>query len=728
MAYVTVTPLPEVKINGAVSGTASICPGNNVTLTASGATTYAWSNDLGTATSVNVSTGGTYTVTGTANGCTNTASVTVTAYDAPNVSISGPTTACSTDAITLTASGASDYVWANNMGSNPSITPTTTGDYTVTGTDSHGCTASATHHLTVNTTPNVDICINNTPVTTTAICEGASTTLTATSNLVNTTYQWSNNLGTNAAVSVSAGGTYSVTGTKDGCSASYTVTVTESATPAVPTLTNTTVSRCGAGEVTVSASSNEGTIVWYASENTQSETATGDNYTFNATNNITYYAAVRNAAGCESARVPVTVTINALPNVTAAAAPAAVCAGSSTTLTAGGANSYAWSTNETGATITVTPTANTTTYTVTGTDANNCTNTATVTVTMNPVPGVPTVASQTACKGSGNVTLTATAGENGTTLRWRTSPTGNHTQGASYTANAVGTYYVSTYNTTTQCESEQVTITVAATPAAPAASPVTLCAAGQATLAVNNPNSDMTYTWYSDAACTAAVGTGASVDVTVSDDTTYYVTAQADGCESAATTVNVTIGEEIAAPTLTTPIYACGGSTILPATDGTHTLTWKSNGTVMTDLNVSIASGSATYTATYEVNGCESQPATVTVTYEEVPTLSIRIRSMCPYHGQRPLRCGRGDAECHFRRNHLLVRDPECGQRLHGHGQHLRGHGHELRSEHQRHDDLLPPRHERRRLSLRGDHGGGHDERPAERDGHGCSGSSLCGH
>ena len=634
VAYVTVNPLPEVKINNAVSGTASICSGASATLTASGATTYAWSNDLGSATSINVSTGGTYTVTGTANGCSNTASVTVTAYDAPTVTINGSangsTTACSADAITLTASGASTYAWANNMGSNPSITPTTTGDYTVTGTDNHGCTASATHHLTVNTTPNVDICINNTPVTTTAICAGASTTLTATSNLLNTTYQWSNSLGTNAAVSVSAGGTYSVTGTKDGCSASYTVTVTESSIPDAPTVTP--ASRCGAGTVTLTASSNEGTIHWYATETTQSETGVGTSFTTpSINNNTTYYVEVHSDAGCKSARVPVTATVNALPNVTATSAAAnnAVCAGSSTTLTAGGANTYSWSNGGTDAAITVTPTANTTTYTVTGTDANNCTNTATVTVTMNPVPGVPTVAGQTVCKGTGNVTLTATAGANGTTLRWRTSPTGNHTQGASYTANAVGSYYVSTYNETTTCESEQVTITVVAMPAAPTAPAVTLCAAGTATLAVSNPSENTTYTWYSDAACTTAVGTGATVDVTVSDDATYYVTAQADGCESPATTVNVTIGDEIAAPTLTTPIYACGGSATLPATDGTHTLTWKSNGTVMTDYNVSIASGSATYTATYEVNGCESQPATVTVTYEAVPTLSATGNDRC---------------------------------------------------------------------------------------------------
>ena len=630
IAYVTVNERPEVKINGAVSGTASICSGNNATLTASGATTYQWSNNLGSATSINVSTGGTYTVTGTANGCSNTASVTVTAYDAPTVTINGSangsTTACSTDAITLTASGASTYVWANNLGTNPAIQPpmSNSGDYTVTGTDSHGCTASATHHLTVNTTPTVNI------TGTTAICEGTSTTLTATSDWENTIFQWSNNLGTNAAVLVSAGGIYTVTGTKDGCSSSATVTVTESSLPDAPTVTP--ASRCGAGTVTLTVSSNEGTIHWYASETTQSESGTGTSFTTpNINNNTTYYVEVHSDAGCKSARVPVTATVNALPNVTATSAATnnAVCAGSSTTLTANGASSYVWSTNETGTTITVTPTANTTTYNVTGTGANGCENTATVTVTVNPVPGVPTPGQTTYCKGTTNVTLEATAGENGNALRWRTSPTGNATQGANYSANAVGTYYVSTYNTTNQCESEQVTITVAATPAAPAASPVTLCTAGQATLAVNNPNSDMTYTWYSNAALTTSVDTGATVDVTVSQDSTYYVTAQADGCESAATTVNVTIGDEIAAPTLTTPIYACGGSATLPATDGTHTLTWKSNGTVMTDYNVSIASGSATYTATYEVNGCESQPATVTVTYEAVPTISATGNDRC---------------------------------------------------------------------------------------------------
>ena len=624
-AYVTVKPQPSVTVNGSTSATAAICSGASTTLNAvanPANATLTWAGGSVTTNPLTVNSAGTYTVTANLDGCTSTATVAVTAYDNPVVTISGPTEACSTDDITLTASGASSYVWSNNMGTSAAIHPTTSSDYTVTGTDNHGCSNTATHHLTVNTTPVVNI------TGTTAICAGESTTLTATSSLVNTTYLWSDNT-TTSTLTVSTGGSYSVTGTLNGCSSSATVTVNQADRPSVPTVTPAT--RCGAGEVTLSAASSEGTIVWYASETTLSETATGTSYTFNANNTTTYYVTVRNTAGCESTpRVAVTATVNPLPNVTVTASPAAVCAGASSTLTANGATSYSWSNEATGAAITVTP-AETTTYTVNGTDANNCSNSASVTVTVNPEPGVPTVTNPTVCKGTGSAPLTATVGTNGDALRWRTSPTGTPTQGASYSATSTGTYYVSTYNTTTTCESQPVTITVAATPAAPVVAPVTLCAAGTATLAVSNPDNNTTYTWYSDANLNNSVGTGSTIDVTVSQDATYYVTAQSNGCESQQpTSVAVTIGETIEAPSIATPIYACGGTATLSATDGSHTLVWKNNnGSVISDLNVSIASGSATYTATYEVNGCESQPATVTVTYEAFPTLSATGDTRC---------------------------------------------------------------------------------------------------
>jgi len=62
-----------------------------------------------------------------------------------------------------------------------------------------------------------------------------------------------------------------------------------------------------------------------------------------------------------------------------------ICAGSTLTQNASGAQSYLWSTGATGATFTDTPLTNTV-YTVIGTDVNTCTNTQIVNVTVSPTP------------------------------------------------------------------------------------------------------------------------------------------------------------------------------------------------------------------------------------------------------------------------------------------------------------------------------------------------------
>ena len=77
------------------------------------------------------------------------------------------------------------------------------------------------------------------------------------------------------------------------------------------------------------------------------------------------------------------LTVNQ-PNVTISGTTT-ICSGSSTTLTANGANTYLWSNSLTSNPITVSPPTSTT-YTVTGTNSNNCTNTASINVTVNPKP------------------------------------------------------------------------------------------------------------------------------------------------------------------------------------------------------------------------------------------------------------------------------------------------------------------------------------------------------
>jgi hypothetical protein len=71
------------------------------------------------------------------------------------------------------------------------------------------------------------------------------------------------------------------------------------------------------------------------------------------------------------------VVVYPKPAVTAIATKTLLCQKETATLTAGGASSYAWSTLQTGPTITVSP-ASATVYTVTGYGANGCAATATI--------------------------------------------------------------------------------------------------------------------------------------------------------------------------------------------------------------------------------------------------------------------------------------------------------------------------------------------------------------
>jgi hypothetical protein len=79
--------------------------------------------------------------------------------------------------------------------------------------------------------------------------------------------------------------------------------------------------------------------------------------------------------GCSNTAT-VAITVNSLPNVTAAAVPNEICNGGSSTLQGSGATSYLWMPLNIFGSPMVFPNV-TTTYTVTGTSANGCTATAT---------------------------------------------------------------------------------------------------------------------------------------------------------------------------------------------------------------------------------------------------------------------------------------------------------------------------------------------------------------
>ena len=182
-------------------------------MTASGGTSYEWSNGPTTAANaISPITSTTYNVTITdANGCKDTLMQLVTVNPQPIGSITGTTTICAGASTTLTATGGNSYEWSNGPTTAANaISPITSTTYSVTITDTNGCKDTLMQLVTVNPQPIGSI------TGTTTICIGTSTTLTASGG---TSYEWSNGPTTATnTVSPTTSTTYSVTITDaNGC-------------------------------------------------------------------------------------------------------------------------------------------------------------------------------------------------------------------------------------------------------------------------------------------------------------------------------------------------------------------------------------------------------------------------------------------------------------------------------------------------------------------------------
>lgn len=376
-------------INASIDGNDVICEGDSTELTAllTGGTaiSYLWSTGETTESiTVSPTSTSTYSVTiEDTNGCKGTASITIDVNPLPLVNIDGPDAICEGTSAELTATGGTNYVWSTGE-TNPSIivTPLTSTTYTVTVTNDFGCETTASKFVVVNASVPVVITGND------VICLGDATTLTASGGL---SYIWSTGETTpSITVSPAMSTTYTVTATDDsGCDGTASVTVSVNGTDNAVTILGQD-SICIGSTTELTAVLNGGVAVsyeWSTGETTETIIVT-------ITEPQTYSVTVLDANGCVSVATK-TVYPYDLP-IIVISGDVEICIGSSTTLTASGAEMYVWSTGDTTATITVIP-ADNTTYTVTATDINGCVNTAEATVTLLPLPNISIVGADSIC-------------------------------------------------------------------------------------------------------------------------------------------------------------------------------------------------------------------------------------------------------------------------------------------------------------------------------------------
>ena len=352
VSSVTVNAIPAVTVN---SG--AICSGASFTMVPAGASTYVYS---GGSAVVSPTANTSYTVTGTsAAGCNGNAVSTVTVNASPILSVTSGSI-CSGNSFTMVSSGATTYTYS---GGSAVVSPSVTTSYTVSGSNAAGCVSSIVNTITVSATPVI-------VASSGAICTGGSWTITPTGA---TTYTYSSG---SAVVSPSATTSYTVSGSSAaGCQSSAVVTVSVN-----PTLAFS----ANSGSVCI------GSTFTMTPSGASSYTYSSGTAAVTPTATTTYTIVGVNLAGCYGTEI-CTVTVNALPVVSASTSATLICLGESAVLTAStsaATTTYTWSSGVTTMTASVSPTV-LTVYSVNVTDSTTtCGASASVTVDVNACTGI----------------------------------------------------------------------------------------------------------------------------------------------------------------------------------------------------------------------------------------------------------------------------------------------------------------------------------------------------
>lgn len=599
---ITVNPLPNVD----AGSDETICDGASITISATGANSYTWDNNLGSGQShsVSPSTTTTYEVTGTDNNnCVNTDEVVITVDPLDDASFTfnnfcdiattnGPTNIA-------TSNGTFSFNPAPGDGatidaSSGEISNFTTGStYSVEYETSGSCPSSSIETVTVQSTDDAsfeydDICIgNNLPIEPYNIATQNGTFDFDVTPLDGATID--NNTG--EISNYTAGSSYEVIYTTPAgdCQNSEVVTVDVFNAPNVIASNDEVI--CENDVVTISASGAD-TYTW--------DNGVGGGASHQVSpNSSTIYTVTGedNSTGCLNFD-EVEITINPLPNVSVNASNTEICDGDTVLLEASGADFYSWDNNlGSGDNHEVTPSTNTT-YEVTGEDQNGCENVSSVSIVVNTSPNLSVTQDDDICEGD-NIQISA-SGADGYTWDNGLSSVGSHT----VSPNETTTYNVIGENSNGCTDTSSVTITVYEVPVVDAGSDQEVCAGEEVTLSAQTNLGSVSWNQ----------GVSDGTPFTPNETETYTVTANNNGC---------TDTDELEVIVNDLPVVDAGDDRTFCIYDGVSTLSGLPDGGNFSGSGVSnnefdpedAGTGSHTITYSYEdQNGCENSDAlTITV-------------------------------------------------------------------------------------------------------------------
>jgi gliding motility-associated-like protein len=568
---------------------ATICAGQTGTISASGATTYTWSNGSNSATTTaSPITNSTYTVIGANGTCTSSATASITVNTSGTISVTSATI-CSGQTATLTSGAAQSYTW-NTAANTQSITvnPISTTVYTLNATLAGGCLVSNT--TIVNVSPNPTVTVN-----TASVCVGQSATLIA-GGAIN--YLWSNGAATSTNnLSPVVTTVYTVTGTSGNCSSTATTSIFVTQTP---TLSAASITIC-AGQTATLTAAGATTYTW---DPLPGSNVISSSFTASPAS-TTIYNVIGATNGC-TATTNASIVIGT--NLSISVNTPTICSGQTATLTAvSTATNYLWSNGATTPSIFVNPISNTT-YTVTGTKGT-CTGSMVANVFVNNLPAL-TINSNPICVG-GSATITANGAN---TYSW--SNGSNNTSSITVSPAANTTYTV--IGEINSCTLASVyVLSLTPTPTITAAN-VNICNGATATLIATGATN---YTWLPS-------GTQSnSITVSPSVVSTYTVIGDNGSC-SAQTTATVFVANGLIAPVNNVNICEGQTATIGTTLNGTSYL-W-SNGATTQSISIN-PNSTTTYSVLVVVGSC-SYTGNSTITVVPTPTILLNSASICIGH------------------------------------------------------------------------------------------------